>query len=394
MHRVRDRGHTVISFGKLHFRSSENDNGFTEEIAPMHAANGGLGWPQALLRNPLPPFDESKELAQGVKKSESEYTQYDRHITAAACDWLRTYPKRIKNNRWALFVSFVSPHYPLSAPGSFYDLYSGQDFPRQTRFEDAESTKHPIIKQIRKFWNYDDYFDDALRIEAQRCYYGLVSFLDYNIGQVLQALEDSGCSNETLILYTSDHGEMLGHLGFWTKSVMYERAVGIPLIAAGPGFKHAVADTPATLTDIAPTIEHAMAISHSYGNGSWRGQALQKVAKQPDPDRFIISQYHDGGTPVSFYMVRHREWKYVYYAKQNRSQLFNLNEDPNEIQDYSKNEAQASHESRMCKLLKQILDPELIAKKCEQDREDRVAQLGGIEAVANLQGFNHTPVSY
>ncbi len=215
MHRLRDRGHAVVSVGKLHFRSGNDDNGFSDEHLPMYLANDGKGWPQGLIRNPLPGFDEVAEMARDVGPGESTYTEYDRGITTEACGWLRRYPAAIKSKPWALFVSFVSPHYPLTAPKAFFDLYAGCDIPAANAVGHNQKPNHPVLREMARFWDYDSHFDPQTRELAKRAYYGLCSFLDDNIRQVLEALEDSGAARETLVIYLSDHGEMLGNHGFW-----------------------------------------------------------------------------------------------------------------------------------------------------------------------------------
>ena len=390
MHRMRDHGYTALSFGKLHFRSKTDDNGFSEEFLPMHAPNDGKGWPQSLLRNPLPAFDETRELAEQLGSGESEYTHYDRKITSTARDWLRQSGSRTVSKPWILFVSFVSPHYPLVAPQEFYrqyaDLKSG-DSSIRVKSDDMD---HPVLREIRRFWNYDDYFDDELRLQAQKSYFGLVSFLDDNIRQVLEALEDSGSKSETLILYTSDHGEMLGHLGFWTKSVMYENSVGIPLIASGPGFTQQRCNTPVSLTDIGVTVEQTAGMESSHPE-SWRSQPLQTVSRKFGMERVILSQYHDGGTPESFYMVRQGDWKYVYYAGGHRPQLFNLALDPMELNDLNDDSSSMNQRRHLHDQLLQILDPEDVARQREQDQAQKIKELGGRESIMAMNSFNHTP---
>ncbi len=393
MHRMRDCGYPVIAIGKLHFRSSHDDNGFTEEILPMHVANNGAGWPQSLLRDPLPAFSETHELADQTGKGESEYTDYDRRIVSEACKWLRRYPSRKQKYPWILFVSFASPHYPLTAPDKFYDLYEDCKF--EISFNDYSKfeTDHPVLSEIRRFWNYDDYFDDGLRLEARRCYFALVSFLDDNIRKVLEALEASGCKNDTVIIYTSDHGEMLGHLGFWTKSVMYENSAGIPLLAVGPGFESRRSYVPVSLTDIGTTVEHAMGYETSHSE-SWRPMALQKVNDRFHQERAILSQYHDGGTPVSFYMIRLGNWKYVYYAGGYRPQLFHISRDPMETNDLSESLFASDALKRACASLHHMLDPEEVSGLCRLDQAAKVRSLGGREAILAMNSFNHTPVQF
>ena len=89
MHRLRQRGHEVVSIGKLHYRSAADDTGFSRQILPMYLANGGRGWPQGLQRKPMADFPDAKEMATIIGPGETSYTQYDRDITAASVDWLR-----------------------------------------------------------------------------------------------------------------------------------------------------------------------------------------------------------------------------------------------------------------------------------------------------------------
>ncbi len=394
MHRIRDRGVPVMSFGKLHFRSSDDDNGFSEEFLPMHVLiNNGVAWPQALIRNPLPPFDETVELADGVGAGESEYTHYDRRVLSSAVTWLNTYSKKIKNNPWAMFVSFVSPHYPLSAPKRFYDWYKDSVLQLPERADAAPSIQHPVLREMRKFWDYDDHFDDPLRLEAIRCYYGLVSFVDDNIRQLLKALEDTGQLNDTVILYLSDHGEMLGQYGFWTKSVMYERSAGIPLIAAGPGFRPRRCQVPVSLTDVGATIEYAIDGCSTFDQQQpWRGCPLQEIADSTDDDRFVFSEYHDGGTPVSYYMIRHKNLKFVHYADGYDPQMFNLDDDPMEAYDLAGSPSCQNQLEAMQQKLNSVLDPQKIADRCAQDQSEKLKRLGGREAVLSAKSFNFTPV--
>ena len=87
MRHLRDEGVETVSIGKLHFRSAEDDNGFSEEILPMHVV-GGVGWAVGLLRQTLPPFDSAKELADDVGVGQSSYTDYDLEITEKTENWL------------------------------------------------------------------------------------------------------------------------------------------------------------------------------------------------------------------------------------------------------------------------------------------------------------------
>jgi arylsulfatase A-like enzyme len=106
----------------------------------------------------------------------------------------------------------VAPHLPLTVPQEFYDLYPHDRIPRPNHYPEDERSQHPVIQALMRVWNYDDFFDRPKLLRARAGYYGLISFLDHSIGKVLAALEDSGQRNETVIVYTADHGEMLGNM--------------------------------------------------------------------------------------------------------------------------------------------------------------------------------------
>ena len=398
MRRLRDQGHVTISIGKLHYRSGQDDNGFSEEILPMYLANDGKGWPQGLIRNPMPGFEEAKEMALGAGPGETTYTEYDRGITAEACAWLRRYPAAASADKpwadkpWALFVSFVSPHYPLTAPQAFYDLYADAPLPETIAGGPNQKPSHPVLKEMAEFWAYESYFDDATRARAKRAYFGLCSFLDDNIRQVLAALEDSGAARDTVVIYITDHGEMLGNHGFWAKSVMYEESVGIPLILAGSDVPVGVNHTPVSLTDIASTVESLVGLESPEAEAPWQGRPLQGFIDAPETDRFILSEYHDGGSPTGFFMIRQGAWKYVYYAGGHPAQLFNLENDPNELTDLGEAPDHQKVREMMHERLTSILDPEEVNAQAFSDQAALLETFGGRDAVLALPSFNHTPV--
>ncbi|MEM1275715.1 MAG: sulfatase-like hydrolase/transferase [Pseudomonadota bacterium] len=382
MHAVRDAGIEVSSLGKLHFRSDEDDNGWTEEILPMHVV-GGVGWVAGLLRENPPDYHQAGELAADVGAGASTYTDYDRQITEAAEAWLASR----SDAPWIGFVSLVSPHYPLTAPEAFYSLYNPDDMPLPIAYAPEARPDHPEIAHLLSFFDYDRYFDPAKMREAKAAYFGLTSFMDHCVGRVLAALEASGQAEETLILYTSDHGEMLGDHGIWTKQVMYESSAGVPMILAGPGVPqaHRVA-TAASLLDIAPT-----ALEIAGVTAELPGRSLIDLANGPDDlDRTILSEYHDGGSSTGAFMVRWDRWKLVHYVDQ-PDQLFDLVNDPNELTDLASSPDAAPTLVEGLKRLHAICDPRAVNARAFADQAARIEALGGDTACREGFIFNHTP---
>ena len=393
MHRLRNKGHEVVSIGKLHYRSAADDHGFSEEILPMYLANEGRGWPQGLMRKTLSGFSGTVELAAGIGPGETSYTQYDREITAASVSWLKNKEQSDEQHPWVLYVSFVSPHFPLSAPQAFYDLYRDIELPLAYDSDPDRQIKHPVIDSMREFWNYNDYFDADMQVEGLKNYYGLCSFLDDNIAQVLAALETTGEADNTQIIYTSDHGDLIGNHGIWCKSFMYEDSVGIPMTLTGPGIKPCVNNTPVSLIDLATTIEDFASGDSKAATVSWQGRPLQSFIENPEPGRPLLSEYHDGGSPCGFYMLRKDEWKYVYFSEEHPALLFDMENDPQELINLAGDPAHLAIINALRHQLYQILDPEQVNRQAFADQANMIEKLGGVEAINAMASFNHTPIA-
>ena len=393
MSHLREQHVETTSIGKLHFRSASDDNGFTEELLPMHVVDG-VGWAVALLRENSPDYTQAAELAADVGIGTSTYTDYDRDITNAAEEWL--HKRASSNDPWAACVSLVSPHYPLTCPEEYYRLYNPAELDLPVGYGSHSRPDHTELQNVARFFDYNRYFDEKKTREAIAAYYGLTSFMDNCVGRIINALERSGQSNDTVVVYVSDHGDMLGDQGYWTKQVMYEQSAGIPMIAAGPGVPvgHRVS-TGASLLDIAATAVEVTGVKHDNKSRALPGLSLRTIANnKDDPERTILSEYHDGGSTTGTFMVRWQHWKYIFYVG-HEPQLFNLQTDPDELNNLVKKRTdhpdieQALLEGE--RRLREICDPESVNARCFNDQKNRIAELGGEEACINAYVFNHTP---
>ncbi len=377
-HVARAAGYTTTSIGKLHFGEAAEDHGFAEEIVPMYVANG-VGWVQGLLRNPATEYPEAAELAASVGVGESSYVAYDRAIAREAVAWIAEHAN--DEAPWVLFVSFVSPHYPLTVPEQYWEMYPG-DLPPEVEAVDID---HPAVRDVADFFGYHRHFTPQLVNDGRRAYFGLCSFLDDQVGAVLSALDTAGAADDTTVLYTSDHGDMAGNRGLWAKSYMYEDSAGVPMIVAGPGIDAGqVLGTPVGLVDVHPTVLQLIGIDPA-------AESLLDIAATPDPDRVTFSEYHDGGCTTGFFMVRSGRWKYVYYAGQ-PPQLFDLHADPDELEDLAGSPNHADPQAWLHGELRKICDPDATSAAAFASQEALVEQLGGEAAIANALRFNHTPV--
>jgi choline-sulfatase len=160
----------------------------------------------------------------------------------------------------------------------------------------------------------------------------------------------------------------------------------------GPGIKPAVNQTPVSLTDLASTIESFVTGEKPDDREAWRGRPLQSFVDSPDEDRPVLSEYHDGGSPTGFFMLRQGRWKYVYYAENNPDLLFDMEADPQELRNLADLSEFATLKTRLLNILCSILDPEQVNQSAFDDQAAVIEKMGGIEAIGRMKSFNHTPI--
>jgi len=390
-HRLRDAGHYTASIGKLHFRGLEGDDyGFNEMQIAMQIIEG-KGDLMGLVRKDLPERGLSWKIAKLAGPGETSYTAYDRDITTRAQIWLREEAPKHTDKPWVLFVSLVCPHFPLVAPAEFYYQYSPESVKLPKQYAPDERPRHPYLRDYSESFCYDKYFDPEKLSRAIRAYYGLVSFVDDNVGKVLRTLDETGLAANTRVLYTSDHGDNLGARGLWGKSTMYEEVAGVPLIIAGPdipaGKKVA---TPASHVDTYPFIMQCAGEDRAAMYDKHPGHSLFALARGEAPDRNVISEYHGMGSTTGAFMIRHGKFKYVHYAAY-APQLFDLESDPEELRDLAQDPAHAKDLAACRERLYAICDPAEVDARAKARQAELLAQNGGREAVIKRGDLGFSP---
>ena len=391
-HRLQENGIRVESIGKLHYRNEHDPVGFDVQHIPLHVKDG-LGMVQLSIRKQFPGFVRPKarktSIVESAAAGESEYTLYDRRISEIACDWLRDAAGA--DQPWVLFVSFVTPHYPLVAPDEFISMYSPDELPDPKFIAGSGYRFHPWLE------NFSRGFDAGLPADKHKhalaAYLGLCSFVDAQIGRILMALDDAGLSASTRILYTSDHGENAGARGLWGKSNHYEEATKIPLIITGPDVPRSrLCGTPVTLADAYPTILQGAGVSADAD--CVPGRSLFDIASGPEEaDRVAFSEYHAAGSPSGAYMVRRGDFKLIYYVGY-EPELFDLKRDPEEGVNLATDPQYATALRDLESVLRSIVDPEDADKRANLAQRKLIEGLGGPDKVmANLvTEKNYTPI--
>jgi choline-sulfatase len=389
-HRLIEQGHNVTSIGKLHYRDTHDPNGFSEEIVPLHVI-GGVGMLFTIIRDPLPVSRKFKMLVDGAGRGTSTYTDYDQDITEKTIEWLHTEASKHTDKPWTLFVSLVCPHPPWLAPDKFFDLYPPETVTWPTDYNREDWHDHPAYDDFRQFFGVKEPFDEATTRKVVSAYFGMISYLDDNIGKLLAALDENGLTDNTRILYASDHGENMGAKGLFSKCNMTEESVGVPMILSGPDVPQGkVIDTPVQLLDVFPTILEAANVDPTSAESDLKGHSLFDLANGSTPDRIIISEQHSAGAKSASFMVRKEQYKLVYHVEY-PNQLFDLENDPEERVDLSSDPAFASIAANLKAELRKIMDPEEIDRQAKADQAARIEDGGGQDAIVAKGSPGYTP---
>ena len=388
-HALQQAGIPVESIGKLHYRSAEDPNGFDVEHIPMMVA-GGLGMVWASIRAEGERWSpDSRMLGDYIGPGESPYTRYDRAVVERTRQWFRERVQSKSDPPWCLYVGLVAPHFPLVVPEAFFDLYSSEELPPSKLHPNGGYRRHPWIELQNAFMDSESRFkNEQERLDAMAAYYGLCTWLDHNVGEILGALEEAGFGETTTVLYSSDHGDNVGARGLWGKSNLYEESAAVPLLMAGPGITPGLCETPVSLIDLAETVMDHFKVSLDTERP---GRSLFMIAAEHvDRERIIFSEYHAAGAVTAAYMLRKGRWKYIHYVGF-EPELFDLEADPEELTNLAGDPGlrpllDALH-GELCK----ICDPVETDALAHADQRAMVTRLGGPVAVRSLGAPGATP---
>lgn len=268
-------GYHCASIGKMHFMPRDVSGGFhhrvvVENPTNLVAANGGVDddWGKFLTANGLGRPNHRhrtdpdwKAKFQGVPWEAAERFHSDAYVGDSAVRWIRERPA--SGEPFFLEVGFPGPHEPWDAPPAWVDLYRERDLPGPVDFPCSLADRPPQQRALRDHHAATDHesriampeaaLDDVMRM--RRHYFAKVSFVDHQVGKVLQALREAGHLDDTIVVFSSDHGELLGDHGSAYKWLMYEAVTHVPLVVrdfrtTAPGTR---TDDLVSLMDLGPT---------------------------------------------------------------------------------------------------------------------------------------------
>ena len=316
-HMLRAAGYDAVLSGKMHLVGNDNLHGFRAEIEGTRT------------KHPVtaPQWQEPQRLGgaaarQRIERAgpgESPHVRLDDLANVAALRYLREPARR--EQPWALCVGYILPHFPLVAPQRYFDMYYPDRVDLPTLPPGVAGVGHPVHERVRRTFNLYDYSEEQIR-RARAAYFGLITYLDDLIGTLLATLQETGQAERTVVIYTSDHGEMVGEHGLWWKNTLYEHASRVPLIARWPGRYVpgrrcsgvcSLVDVTATVVDLAgapglsdldgdslrPLLEGTTTAWKDEAFCEYCGHATNRAGRMLRAGRWKINVYH--GEPPELY---------------------------------------------------------------------------------------------
>jgi choline-sulfatase len=312
---------------------------------------------------------QSRVAVELAGRGRTTYQAFDERVAATALDYLDEKAADRDRRPFAAVVGFVLPHCPFVAPRELFDHYYDRvDVPPQP----DPATQPAAVARFREHRGLiEPLTEDQVRV-ARAAYFGLCEHLDAQVGRVLQKLEATGLAEDTLVIYASDHGEMAGEQGCWWKSNYYEGSVGVPVVARLPGVVPAgtASGEICNLMDMGPTLIEACGadpLPHSDGHSLW--PTLQGRPDERRPGQ-AFSEHGPTRNDAPSRMIRRGRWKLYKYADDTPPALFDLENDPREMQDLHADAAAGGVREDLLRALYDGWDPAYVRRECERQARD------------------------
>ena len=352
---LRQAGYYTWATGKLDLSPKA-----TMDFTQVQTSNGHYEHPDitSLFRRPMCYRVGERRQVDGKVEQRGKH---DQTVLENGLEFLRTESKGVRKP-WAAYMGFIMPHPPFGAPQKYWDMYPPDQMPMPNIPPGYLETLPLDFQILRHFKMISTPIPDERIRRARSAYFGMITELDGMIGQVMDQLEKMGELENTLFVYTADHGEALGEHGLWLKNNLLEGAARVPMVVAGAGLPRGVEiAAPVSHVDLIATLLSLAGMSRPSG---LRGHSLLPLLQgnQSAAPPFVYAESNSEGNCTGSYMIRKGDWKYIYFSWYGDKLLFNLNEDPGEINNLAESPSHAGKVQELHQLLTSTVDPDAITE--------------------------------
>lgn len=327
-HSFSTAGYRTIACGKMHFVGPDQLHGFderwTQDIYPAT-----FDWTRS---NRKQVFVNNGQNIDRVYEAGMRYTadmDYDKEVLFRTEYGLKRIARKTKNEPFLLMVSFTGPHYPYSAPKAYWDLYCDDDVDLPVIPPDYENREHEHVKWVRRHGKFDHLVPDNVCRDARHAILARITMIDDYFARILSLLGELNMAENTIIVFTSDHGDMMGEHGLWFKNTAYEWSSRVPFIITGPGIPAQRVSEPVSLVDLGPTLCHLAGVDPVYQPTDGRDLSELVLGKRSSQQGQAIMENYGEGVWRGWRMIRRGRYKMTYVPGY-EPELFDLSKDPNE----------------------------------------------------------------
>lgn len=388
--------HTGLS-GKMHFVGPDQKHGFEDRITTDIYPSDFAWTPD--WENPNVRLDKWYHNMQTVKESGEAVatfqTDYDDEVGYASRRWMidRGREQAAGNARpFALVASFIHPHDPYVAKPEFWDLYEDADIDMPHLDFDYEGAD-PFSKRLMDGIEASTIpLTDEEVIRARRAYLANVSYFDSKVGEIVKTLEDMNALDNTIIMVTADHGDMLGERGLWYKMSFFEHSARVPLIMAGPGITQGTAGNACSLVDILPSLIEIGGGTMDMLGEPVDGRSLMPLAagKTDDIDE-AIGEYCAEMATSPVFMIRRGDLKYI-HCDLDPPQLYDIASDPYETKNLATDLAYTEISAAFAKEVQDRWDSQALRHDVVRTQQSRLKLLGAMDSAGD-DSWDYNPPS-
>jgi choline-sulfatase len=333
-HHLRRAGYHTCLSGKMHFVGPDQLHGFEERLT-TDIYPPDFGWTPD-YRKPGERIDwwyHNLGSVTGAGVAEiTNQMEYDDEVAYHATRKVYDLGRRLDHRPWCLTVSFTHPHDPYVARRKYWDLYADCAHLLPEVADPGYDAQDPHSRRLldASDWRSFDITEDHIR-RARHGYFANLSYLDDKIGEVTEALRGTRQEENTIILFVSDHGDMLGERGLWFKMSFFDGSSRVPLMISAPRMAPGRVDTPVSTIDVCPTLCDLAGISMAEVAPWTEGESLAGLAAGGTRTAPVAMEYAAEGSEAPLVALRAGRWKYTTCAL-DPEQLFDLESDPHELE--------------------------------------------------------------
>jgi choline-sulfatase len=345
-HHLRRSGYYTGLSGKMHFVGPDQLHGFEERLTTdIYPAD--FGWTPD-YRKPDERIDwwyHNLGSVTGAGVAEiTNQMEYDDEVAFNAVQKLYQLARRSTDadrRPWCLTVSFTHPHDPYVTRRKYWDLYEGcaELDPRVAAI--PFEAQDPHSKRLLEACDFKAFDIDSEHIRrARRGYFANITYIDDKLAEITEVLKTTRMLDDTVIVFTSDHGDMLGERGLWFKMNFFEGSARVPLMIAGPGIRPGLVTEPVSTLDINPTLAAIAGIDIGAVAPWTDGEAILALADGARRSGPVVMEYAAEGSYAPLVGIREGRWKFI-HCEIDPPQLFDLESDPQELANLAADPAHA-----------------------------------------------------